>query len=259
MASYADRVVRQSAAEEIRSIAKWRREFTRQFTKPDIVQLEKLTAAADRLWENHIKELRRIRKETRDSIRVFGRGTDGIEQKTSTDRKDRIKSSELLSHNVRNSSAYRRLKLVMDYWCALWFWPIEKAEQIPTREEFLLDLSLILEGNVYESVSEINEQFDLFPDTRPKQLSLEILDDFGFVNVNELCKKVERLGLVCELAEKYRFLHWELEFADLFADNGGFDLVLGNPPWIKSGMEGRGRAGRRRTAFRAYGNSALQK
>jgi type I restriction-modification system DNA methylase subunit len=28
-------------------------------------------------------------------------------------------------------------------------------------------------------------------------------------------------------------MHWELEFADVFADKGGFDLVIGNPPWIK--------------------------
>ena len=31
-----------------------------------------------------------------------------------------------------------------------------------------------------------------------------------------------------------RFLHLELEFADSFEDRGEFDLVLGNPPWIKA-------------------------
>ena len=36
-----------------------------------------------------------------------------------------------------------------------------------------------------------------------------------------------------ELAERYRFHHWGLEFADLFDQYSGFDLVLGNPPWIK--------------------------
>ena len=36
-----------------------------------------------------------------------------------------------------------------------------------------------------------------------------------------------------ELSERYHFFHWDLEFADVFADHGGFDLVLGNPPWIK--------------------------
>jgi hypothetical protein len=28
-------------------------------------------------------------------------------------------------------------------------------------------------------------------------------------------------------------MHWELSFADVFARRGGFDLVLGNPPWLK--------------------------
>jgi hypothetical protein len=32
------------------------------------------------------------------------------------------------------------------------------------------------------------------------------------------------------LTARYRFFHWHLEFADVFA-SGGFDVVLGNPPW----------------------------
>lgn len=32
--------------------------------------------------------------------------------------------------------------------------------------------------------------------------------------------------------EAYGFLHWHVEFADVMA-NGGFDLVVGNPPWDK--------------------------
>jgi len=36
--------------------------------------------------------------------------------------------------------------------------------------------------------------------------------------------------LVKEIAEKYRFFHWFLEFPDVFAA-GGFDVILGNPPW----------------------------
>jgi hypothetical protein len=28
-------------------------------------------------------------------------------------------------------------------------------------------------------------------------------------------------------------MHWELTFADIFSQRGGFDLVLGNPPWLK--------------------------
>ena len=41
-----------------------------------------------------------------------------------------------------------------------------------------------------------------------------------------------RLQTVRALAARYRFLHWELEFSDIFERSGGFDLVIGNPPWI---------------------------
>ncbi len=34
------------------------------------------------------------------------------------------------------------------------------------------------------------------------------------------------------LAKQYHFFHWHLEFPDVFAkENGGFDCLLGNPPW----------------------------
>jgi hypothetical protein len=53
------------------------------------------------------------------------------------------------------------------------------------------------------------------------------------VDVRDFCHGSERLTEVREIAGKYRFMHWELEFADIFNDAGGFDLILGNPPWIK--------------------------
>ncbi|MFB3902269.1 MAG: Eco57I restriction-modification methylase domain-containing protein [Acidobacteriota bacterium] len=38
------------------------------------------------------------------------------------------------------------------------------------------------------------------------------------------------LGLADALASRNRFFHWPLEFPEVFAD-GGFDVVLSNPPW----------------------------
>jgi hypothetical protein len=38
--------------------------------------------------------------------------------------------------------------------------------------------------------------------------------------------------LVREITNRYRFLHWELEFPDVFkARDAGFDAIVGNPPW----------------------------
>ena len=234
MANYTDKVIKSLAGDEIKAINEWRKGFTKPFGTSDIQQLEKLSKKVDELWASHVKELQHIRRRTSDALTVFGQPAPkkGAGQ-TLTRFKDRVMNQELFSRNVRSSSAYRRLKLVMDYWCALWFWPIEKAEWLPTREEFLFEVSLLLEGDVYLSDPAVGEQLALFPDTRPKQMSLDMLEKQGTVCVDELCEKFERFRIVGELVERYRFLHWELEFADLFVERGGFDLVLGNPPWIK--------------------------
>ncbi|MEU9126117.1 hypothetical protein AB0C96_40985 [Streptomyces sp. NPDC048506] len=38
---------------------------------------------------------------------------------------------------------------------------------------------------------------------------------------------------VRDIAEEQGFLHWELDFALAFAEGGGFDLQVGNPPWVR--------------------------
>ncbi|OPX18825.1 MAG: hypothetical protein BZ151_12560, partial [Desulfobacca sp. 4484_104] len=234
MADYRDRVVKGLVPEAVKKITAWRREFCRPFTAAEIGQLEKLSAAVDNLWRRHVEMQREIEQRTTDFLAVFGQPRpNNPPPRTSTEFKDKIFRQELLSREVRNSSPYRRLKLVLDYWCALWFWPLEKVDLLPSRAEYLLDLTLLLEGNLYESEPSAGEQLRLFPDTALQQLSLNLVDEFGFVNVDRLGRENPRLGLVGKLAERYRFLHWELEFARLFAARGGFDLVLGNPPWIK--------------------------
>ncbi|MBA3018696.1 MAG: hypothetical protein KJ550_08555 [Proteobacteria bacterium] len=234
MADYKDKVVKQMADDEIKTINEWRKEFTKPFTKEEISQLEKLSETVDRLWKRHTKDQRNIRRRTTDPLEIFGQAESKDKLKFTDNRwKDKVYQQEMLSENVRSSSAYRRLKLVMNYWCVLWFWPIEKANLLPSRHEMLLDLSLILEGNVLDITLQAEEQLSIFPETKPKQLYLNMVDELGYVNVDKLCKENERLGLVKTLGKKYRFLHWELEFSDIFEDRGGFDLFLGNPPWIK--------------------------
>ncbi|WP_406309438.1 class I SAM-dependent DNA methyltransferase [Streptomyces sp. NBC_00623] len=36
-----------------------------------------------------------------------------------------------------------------------------------------------------------------------------------------------------DVAERQGFFHWELEYASVFAGRGGFDLQVGNPPWVR--------------------------
>ena len=42
----------------------------------------------------------------------------------------------------------------------------------------------------------------------------------------------ETRAVARQVAARHRFFHWELEFPDVFREEGaGFDAVLGNPPW----------------------------
>ncbi|HLA27270.1 MAG TPA: hypothetical protein VJZ49_05195 [Syntrophales bacterium] len=234
MANYMDRVVRNMAKKETDFMRQWRRDFIKPFKTGEIETLVRLSNAIDRLWQRHTEQCAEIRSKTRDGYRFFGYDdSNSHPNRLTTKQKDVIFNRELLSENVANSSAFRRLKLVMDYWCALWFWPIQRAGRLPSRDEYLMDLSLILEGTVYETVLAKGEQLSLLPDDRPTQQDLDFTNEFGHVNVDALCDGIEHLTIVRALAKQLHFHHWELIFADIFARIGGFDLIVGNPPWIK--------------------------
>lgn len=237
MANYTDKVVRSMAKKETDTIREWRQSFIKPFKAGEIETLIRLSGAVDKLWQRHVEQCRHVRELTRDAYRFFGYD-DGnrYKHRLTTKEKDDIYNRELLSENVPNSSPFRRLKLVMDYWCSLWFWPIQEADKLPSRDEFLMDLTLILEGTLYEAVAVTGEQLQLLPDNRPTQADLDFTNEFGFVNVDALCDAqdgIARLSLVRDLAANHHFHHWELVFADIFADRGGFNLNVGNPPWIK--------------------------
>lgn len=225
--------IRERYKAELAKIDAWRSASTSPLDDDDHQALVDLSAAIDQLWDAHVDELRAIRKRTTDPMAIYGRpALDG--KPTTTAEKDTIFDQELASTGVKASSPYRRLKLAMDYWCALWFWPIEHAHLLPTRGEMIADLMLLLDSSlVQEDTTKPGEARDLFATTRPQAEAQKLVQELGFVDVPRLLDKRPRLRLADELAERYGFLHQELEFADTFADRGGFDVIVGNPPWIK--------------------------
>jgi hypothetical protein len=89
------------------------------------------------------------------------------------------------------SSEYRHQKFVADAWCAAFVWPKQPGE--------------------------------LTEAAPTNELWRQLRDDQG---------KAPMLTTttVGELADQYRFFHWHLQFPQVFA-KGGFNVVLGNPPW----------------------------
>ncbi len=242
MCAYDDKVIKSLEPENIKKMAAWNARFSEPYSDDDIETLSRLSDAIDRLWDAQVRLRREIEEKTTDRLSVYGREDDSEDSHTTIRQKDKILSELYKSEHMRNAGPYARLKFAMNYWCALWFWPIDKADLLPSRSEFLFDMSLILEGTIgsvevhNDRKGEISGQMSLFP-TEMQQLALDIAekyDDFrSEVDIPRLRKENPRLDLAYGIAEKNHFIHWELEFADLFAERGGFDLVIGNPPWVK--------------------------
>ena len=245
MCKYSDKVIKSLEPDKIKEMVKWNKKFTEPVTVDETITLLRLSTAIDELWEAQIRLRKEVDAKTQDALSIFGYTDDAEDSHTTIRQKDRIFSELYKSEHMRNAGPYARLKFAMDYWCALWFWPIDKADLLPTRSEFLFDMSLILEGtmaavNITDSAKD--GQLSLFP-TEMEQMALDIIDTYGtdtIVDIPRLRQENPRLDLVAQIADKNKFMHWELEFADLFAERGGFDLMVGNPPWVKLTWEEKG-------------------
>jgi len=114
-----------------------------------------------------------------------------------------IRRKEKRFRGILESGDYKAAKLIADAWCASFVWKKDKATRIAVTH----DLFLRLRSD---------------PESAPPDVLREIEG----------------------LARSYRFFHWHLAFPDVFRApgaagpenrhagwDGGFDVVLGNPPW----------------------------
>lgn len=233
MAACSDKVVKTLEPKHFEIMQRWRNAFTAPLQPDEIERVRKLSGAAEALWQQHALELARVRKVTSDELHVWP-DPNPNHSPTSTAQKDAIFEREMLGERQRNASPYRRLKLAMDTWCAMWFWPLAESENLPTRGQWWSMLETLLLGSVDDAEAALPTD-ELFPETLP-QAKLDFTperDKFGHVDLDKLVRDFQPLQVVKRITQDQRFVHWEMEFADVFSARGGFDLVLGNPPWIK--------------------------
>ena len=118
------------------------------------------------------------------------------------------------------SQAYEHEKLVADAWCAAFLWP--KSEP----------------GEVAEAAP-----------TTAAWLALR---------EQEVAPSPVLVETTRRIAEDYRLFHWELAFPHVFA-SGGFDVVLGNPPWERIKLQEQEFFATREPAIANARNAAARK
>ena len=229
MCSYSDKVIKSLEPDKIKTMVVWNKEFTKPYTEDELNSLHELSKYVDKLWSEQIKARRELEKNTVTRLDVYGHSDERDEISRSIREKDKFLHNTYKSEEKKNAGAYARLKFAMDYWCALWFWPIEKADELPSRSEFFQDMDFILHG-VMQTKAEEEGQLSLWDDDTPNDEGVSLKNTE--VDIAQLCDMFPRLAIARDIAETNKFMHWELEFADVFADKGGFDLIIGNPPWL---------------------------
>ncbi|MEO7034253.1 MAG: hypothetical protein ABI548_10205 [Polyangiaceae bacterium] len=209
MVAYADdAVVKDLRKDESEKLRAWRKAHTQVFADSDVERLIAISDRVDGLWQAWAEE--RVERQwlLRQPIQLWGQPSDeqlraGARTAEATPRFLSVEEAEeRIRGRERPMASGARLKLVMDYWGALWFWPVLDVDLAPTRDEWLNDVDVILEGGE------------------------DALRKLGG-------RAEERLEVVRRVAGEQRFFHWQLAFAEVFAQRGGMDVFLGNPPWVK--------------------------
>lgn len=129
------------------------------------------------------------------------------------------------------SSSFQRLRLLMDVWCALWFWPLDRIDELPTRDAFLAYVALLLN-------EDLSDQTACAALSKRLGYEVDVLLHAagGKPDAHMLCNATPLFGAAREIAEENHFHHWELTFCEVLgptAKHDGFDLIVGNPPWLK--------------------------
>ena len=132
------------------------------------------------------------------------------------------------------SGSFQRLRLVMDTWCSLWFWPLDRVSDLPSRDAFLASTRLLLSGERTDKAwtemltARLGFEIDVLLQAAPE----------GEVPDTELLAgAVPWFGVAEAIRPQQNFYHWELAFVEVTGEeviHGGFDLIIGNPPWVRS-------------------------
>ena len=231
-------------------IKTWRKNgFFKKLEPHEIKLVQKLSRIAEALFDQVAEDLARTRAAANDEIMLWPDKVMPGNKRMDFHDKTRLSAHLTGEDHASNTLPYKRLKTAMDAWCALWLWPLDQADLLPSRAEFLQGMAMILEGgfsadgalaapSVAEFADPTTDFFDLLePDAPARNLFKAAAKRqeglFRETNVEALIDSFDWLKTAVEVAERERFVHFDLIFADVMKARGGFDVVVGNPPWAK--------------------------
>ena len=243
----------QKLKEKKKVMANIRKSWLKGITGEEYKQLERISRKIDVLLKKYVEFQMGVAEYANNGYAVWKyAGKRTLPFETNAQRE------EFDDQRYRKDSAYMKLKMVMDYWCSLFFWEYKDLADLPTRQDYWDDIERVLDVDMKEASPKVRfsnagktGEEDLFlpkqgridfdaeeEESAAKVQSLEYyLAEMGNKQINKLqlegAYSERRFDIVKELAKRYHFFHPMLEFLEVFWLRDGFDVICGNPPWIK--------------------------
>ncbi|MYT16625.1 hypothetical protein YWIDRAFT_06177 [Streptomyces sp. SceaMP-e96] len=236
-------------------------------------RLIKLARRVEYLWDLVVMRLTLSEREISRQVDVWGaahpRGGQEPGQGGGREGHTPMDRDAVLEALHRKGTPYWRLKQLMDAWCALWFWPLEQIglldgsdgfwyrpngedrtalrkddprRTVPLRSlDDWIEFAEAVVGRVDVDTGE-GQQASLLSfdgvksldelDDKEQELDQKMIETLAWSRPADLGDTFPWYETVGRIAKERGFFHWELDFAHVFAE-GGFDLMVGNPPWVK--------------------------
>lgn len=254
---------------EAKRFSDWRKEWLTPVDGAMFATLQRISGKIDKLLKEYVEYQTSISRLTQNRCLVWQGGRQ-YEESSFQQIDTYAEKEQLYNTRYRHNNAYYKLKTVMDYWCSLYFWEYADAAELPTREQYWRDVEGILGLNIEQkqsvtsavkpALSKAEEQMgDLFApkayddgaeegtnylredgltqseedavlaERSKEDIMAQYKDESGLFHQEES----PRIPIVQRLAGRHRFFHPMLEFLEVFWLRQGFDIICGNPPWIK--------------------------
>lgn len=234
--------------EESKRVSDWRKKFCEPLRAEEYQLLQKLSEQIDKLLEEHYRFQQKVNAFTRDLPGIFG------VEKPKLHFHSYAEKEKLAEARFGKNAPYFKLKRVMDYWCSLWFWDVRDAAELPSRKQWYDEVAAILDFKPEEKKEPLYtpkpKQGDIFRNEEQGELKFyrkeEEKDAFQEAIAEYVTDKRQELfssrrqQIIAQLNAQHRFFHYQLEFIEVFRERGGFDIAVGNPPWLKLLFEEKG-------------------
>ena len=228
-----DKLMKGFWREECKAVAEWQKQqVKKKWTSEQLAMARLICERIDALWEDYARDRARGLEQTRCVASVWPGYVPDHAGPT-------LAGQEWVKARLEaESGAFQRLRLLMDAWCSLYFWPLDDAGKLPSRTAWLAAAEVLLGVGVSNAATRNMQDIQLGDEINLQAMFAAVEGELP--DATQIASAVPWFGVARSVASRQPFHHWELVFTEVLGPDveglpapRGFDLMFGNPPWVQ--------------------------